>query len=204
MSNQPNERGDALFEKLSKNKKKKKRKTLRTVLIVVLVITVALVAWFNHMRQQVEERFAAMANNVLSFDVTRGAISTTVSGSGVLEEVDLYAVEVPAGVQITEVLVEADDPVTKGDVLATVDMVSVLDTMADVQNQLNALDQQIKAASGDAASKRVNAGVAGRVKIVYAQKGMDVVGCMVEHGALAVLSLDGYMAVDIETDALCG
>lgn len=203
MSNQPNERGDALFDQLNKNKKKKKRKTLRTVIIVVLVIAVALVGWFNHMRKQVEEQFAAMANNVLSFDVTRGTISTTVNGSGVLEAVDLYTVEVPAGVRITEVLVEADAPVTKGDVLATVDMASVMDTMADVQDQLNELDQQIKAASADAASKRVNAGVAGRVKILYAAKEMDVVGCMVEHGALAVLSLDGYMAVDIETDALC-
>ena len=203
MSNQPNERGDALFDQLNKNKKKKKRKTLRTVIIVVLVIAVALVGWFNHMRQQVEEQFAAMSNNVLSYDVTQGAISTTVNGSGVLEELDLYTVEVPAGVQITEVLVEADDPVAKGDVLATIDMASVMDAMADVQNQLNDLDQKIKAASGDAASKRVNAGVAGRVKILYAAKGLDVVGCMVEHGALAVLSLDGYMAVDIETDALC-
>ena len=202
MSNRPNERGDALFDQLNKNKKKKKRKTLRTVIIVLLVIAVALVGWFNHMRQQVEEQFAAMSNNVLSYDVTQGAISTTVNGSGVLEELDLYAVEVPAGVQITEVLAEVDDLVYKGDILATIDMASVMDAMADVQDQLNVLDQQIKAASNDAASKRVNAGIAGRVKIIYAAKGMDVVSCMVEHGALAVLSLDGYLAVDIETDAL--
>jgi len=40
------------------------------------------------------------------------------------------------------------------------------------------------------------------VKILYAEKDMDVSACMAQHGALAVLSLDGYMAADIETDAV--
>ena len=40
--------------------------------------------------------------------------------------------------------------------------------------------------------------------IIYAETGDDVAACMVEHGALAVLSVDGYMAADIPTDALSG
>ena len=40
------------------------------------------------------------------------------------------------------------------------------------------------------------------MKIVYAQKDDDVSACMMEHGALAVLSLDGYMAVDIDAGSL--
>ena len=48
----------------------------------------------------------------------------------------------------------------------------------------------------------ITAGVNGRVKIVYAQKDDDVAACMMEHGALAVLSLDGYMAVDIDAGSL--
>ena len=46
------------------------------------------------------------------------------------------------------------------------------------------------------------AGVSGRVKMIYAETGDDVVDVMYEKGALALLSLDGYMAADVETDAL--
>lgn len=202
MSSQPRKNEDALFEQLSKNRKKKKRKTLRTVLIILLAVTVALGVWLHNMRRHVEEQFAMMSSKVLSSEVTRGAISTTVTGTGVLEEVGVYTVEIPAGVKITEVAVQADDAVVQGDILAWIDMASVADQMTQVQHQLDALDRQIQDASEEEAATRVNAGVAGRVKRIYAAKGMDVVSCMVEHGALAVLSLDGYMAVDIPTDKL--
>jgi len=202
MSNQPNERGDALFEQLNKNKQKKKRKTLRTVLIVILVIAVALVAGFNYMQKQVDEYFDAMANNVRSYAATLGTINTTVTGSGVLKEMDLETIEVPSGVEIMEVLVETDDLVNQGDVLATVDMASLMDAMANVQAKIESLDRQIEAADSDSVSGEVSAGGSGRGKILYAEIDDDVTRCMAEHGALAVLSLDGYMAVDIETAAL--
>ena len=201
MSNQ-NERAEALFQELSKNKKKKKQKTFRTVLIVILVVAVALVMVFNHLRQQVEDRFEAMANDVQSYAATVGTINTTVTGSGVLEEVGLDAITVPAGVEITEVLVDADTLVSTGDVLATVDLNSVLDAMASVQSALDSLDSRIEDARGDSVAGEVTAGVTGRVKIIYAEEGEDVVRCMADHGALAVLSLDGFLAVDITSGAL--
>ena len=48
----------------------------------------------------------------------------------------------------------------------------------------------------------VPAGVAGLVKLIYAEKGDDVAKCMYEHGALAVLSLDGKMALEIDAGKL--
>lgn len=202
MDQQQNRHSDELFEKLNKNKKKKKHKTLRTVLTIILVIAVALVMVFNHLRQQVEDRFAAMAEEVQSHRVSRGPISTTVTGSGTLEEVGLETVMAPSAVEILEILVEAGDPVTAGKVLATVDMASVMDAMEAIQSELDSLDTQIKNAKNDSAEGYITAGVDGRVKKLYAREGTDVVACMAEHGALALLSLDGYMAVVIETDAL--
>lgn len=202
MDQQQNRQSEALFEQLNKNKKKKKRKTLRTVLIVILVIAVALVMVFNHLRQQVEGQFAAMAEEVQSYEVHRGPISTTVTGSGTLAEVGLETVTVPSDVEILEILVQAGDPVTAGKVLATVDMASVMDAMEAIQSELDSLDTQIKNAKNDSVEGYITAGVDGRVKKLYAREGTDVVACMAEHGALALLSLDGYMAVDIETDAL--
>ena len=202
MDQQKNKQSDALFEQLNKNKKKKKRKTLRTVLIIILVIAVALMAAFNHLRQQVEESFAAMAEEVQSYEVRRGPISTTVTGTGTLAEVGLETVTMPSEVEILEILVKAGDPVTAGKVLATVDMASVMDAMESIQSELANLDARINNAKNDSVAGYITAGVDGRVKKLYAAEGTDVAACVAQYGALALLSLDGYMAVDIETDIL--
>ena len=197
-----NPRDDALFEQLGKSKKQRRRRTVRTVLIVIAVLIVAAIIGVSYLQRQVRERFASTAADVLSYEAATGTISTVVSGSGTLENVDTESITVPAGVEITEVLVERNDTVSEGDVLATVDMDSVRSAMADLQSQIDELDEQISDAEDDKVSSSITAGVAGRVKIIHAAGGDDVVGTMVEQGALAVLSLDGYMALDLETDAL--
>ena len=197
-----NQRSDALFEVLSQNKKKRKRKILRTVLIIIAVIAVILVSLVFYLRHRVEQRFASSATEVLRYEVTTGTINTIVSGSGTLAQVDVEDITVPTGVEIIEVLVENRDTVSQGDILATVDMATVMTTLADVQDQLDDLDDEIADAKGDTVSSNITAGVSGRVKRILAEKDTDVTACMAENGALAYLSLDGYMAVDIETDSL--
>ena len=196
------QRGDELFETLSKNKKKRRNKIIRTVLIVIAVIAAILVGLVFYLRNRVEQRFAAAAADVKSHVVMPGTIHTVVSGSGTLTQVDVEDITVPMGGEITEVLVEAQDQVAAGDVLATVDMASVMTTLADVQDQLDDLDKEISDSKGDTAETNVTAGVAGRIKRILAEKGTDVTACMAENGALAYISLDGYMAVEIETDKL--
>ena len=197
-----NSKADALFEALNKDKKRRKRKLIRTVLIIVAVIAVALVTTVILLRKNVEKRFAAAAAEVQSYQVTTGTIHTTVSGTGVLTEDDLEEITVPAGVAINEVMVDAGETVQKGDLLVTVDMATVMTALSSVQDQLNDLDNDIHAAKGEEASTQITTGISGRVKILYANVGDDVSLCMGEHGALAVLSLDGYMAADLKTDKL--
>jgi multidrug efflux pump subunit AcrA (membrane-fusion protein) len=197
-----NQHSEELFETLSKNKKRKRRRLLRTVLIVIAVVAVILVGLVFYLRQKVEQRFAAAAAEVLRYEVQTGTIHTVVSGSGTLTQVAVEDIAVPTGVEITEVLVENRDAVKKGDILATVDMATVMTALADVQEQLDEMDEEISDAKGDTVSSMVTAGVAGRVKRLLAQTGTDVTACMAEHGALAYLSLDGYMAVDIKADGL--
>ena len=196
------QRGDELFETLSKNKKKRRNKIIRTVLTVIAVIAAILVGLVFYLRHRVEQKFAAAAADVKSHVVTPGTIHTVVTGSGTLTQVDVEDITVPTGVEILEVLVEAQDQVSAGDVLATVDMASVMTTLADVQDQLNDLDKEISNSKGDTADTTVTAGVAGRVKRILAEKDTDVTACMAENGALAYISLDGHMAVEIETDKL--
>ena len=197
-----NQHSEALFETLSKNKKKRRRRVIRTVLIVIAVVALILVGLVFSLRRKVERRFAGADAEVLCYEVTTGTIHTTVSGSGTLTQVDVENITVPQGVEITDVLVESRDSVKKGDILATVDMATVMTALSDVQEQLDDLDKDIADAKGDTVGSNVTAGVGGRVKRLLAEAGTDVTACMAENGALAYISLDGYMAVEIQTDAL--
>lgn len=192
--------GEELFDKLSQEKKQRKRKRLRTVIIIIAVIAVALVIVVMNLRRSVDAKFAATQKDVQSYTVAPGTIHTLVSGSGVLEQVDEEEVTVPAGVEVDEVIAEAGDAVAKGDLLAKVDMASVVDTLSDTQDQLKTLDKKINSAKSDTASTSVTTSVGGRVKKIYAQVGDNVVSRVTENGALALLSVDGYMAVDIEAE----
>lgn len=193
--------GEELFDKLSQEKKQRRRKRLRRVIIIVAVIFVALVMVVSHLRKNVDARFAATQKDVQSYTVAPGTIHTLVSGSGVLEQVDEEDVTVPAGVEVDEVIAEAGDAVAKGDLLAKVDMASVVDTLSSTQDQIKTLDKKINSAKSDTASTSVTTSVGGRVKKIYAQVGDNVVSSVTENGALALLSVDGCMAVDFESDS---
>ena len=133
----------------TKTRKKRKRKVLYTVLIVIAVIVAALVLLVLSLRHKVEQQFASAAAEVQSHTVQTGTISTLVSGSGILTQEDLEQLTVPAGVEITEVLVESGDTVKQGDLLATVDMATVMTALSDAQDQLDELDSDIADAKGD-------------------------------------------------------
>lgn len=195
-------RDDALFEQLGKNKKKRKRRIIITVASVATVLAVVAVVGIGALQSKVRQQFASSSGEVLSYEVKTGTISTVVSGSGSLADMELTAITVPEGVTITDVSVKANETVKKGDLLARVDMASVMSAMADLQTEIKSLDKQISAAEDDAATNKITAGVSGRVKMLYGTSGADVSDVMYENGALALISLDGYMAVDLQTDAL--
>lgn len=196
------QRGEELFDKLSRDKKKRRNKIIRTVVIVIAVIAIGLVTAVTMLRKNVEAKFAAAAAEVQAYTVKTGTIHTVVDGSGILTEEDVETIHVPAGVEITEVIVEAGDTVARGDLIATVDMATVMTTLSSLQEQLDDLDDDISDAKGDEVSSYIKAGVSGRIKRIFVEKGTDVSSSMAENGALAILSLDGYMAVDLDTDKL--
>jgi len=196
------EKDEALFEALGKSKKKRKRKIIQTVLIIVLILAVVLTAGTLILQRRVRNQFANRKLDVLSYKVTTGTISTVVSGSGTIQNVDTETITIPSGVELTEILVSYGDAVENGTLIATVDMGTVRTAMSELQDAIEGLDDQLSDAEGDKVSAYVKAGVSGRVKILYADTGTDVPDAMVEHGALSVISLDGYMAADLKTDAL--
>ncbi|MCF0234136.1 MAG: HlyD family efflux transporter periplasmic adaptor subunit, partial [Thermoguttaceae bacterium] len=102
------------------------------------------------------------------------------------------------GLEVDEILVKEGETIVPGQKLATVTEASAINAMVELKEQISELDGQLV----DAASERVDtglmAGVAGRVKAIYGNVGDLVADVMFEHGALALISLDGHMAVNIE------
>ena len=137
-----------------------------------------------------------------SVAVQRGDIDSTVAGAGTLSGEDGVKITVPHGVEITEYLVANGDVVAEGQALATVDKTSVMNTIATVQNNLEYIAGEVRTAASGATNAYLAAPAAGRVKAIYAEADKSVADTMSEHGALMLLSLDGLMAVDIETDVL--
>lgn len=196
------QRDEELFDSLRRSKKAKKKKRIRTIAIVVGVLAAVLVAAVLILHRQVRENFAMSGDEVISATVERGTISTVVSGSGMLENVDTETLTLPEGVEMTEILAQFGDSFQEGELLATADMASVRSAMSTLQSELDALDEEISQAEGDTVDSYISAGVAGRVKAIYAGVDTSVAETMVDKGALAVISLDGYMAVDIDNESL--
>ena len=149
---------DALFEALNK----------AGIIVIALMITVTV------LRRKVDARVATDEDKVLSKEAAYGSISTRVSGSGNIEDVDTEIVTVPEGVEIDEVVVTANTKLREGDAIATLDLTSVLSTMAAVQDEIGELDKQLAEAKNDNVSSTLSAGVNGRLKKLYITPQADV------------------------------
>ena len=177
---------EALFEALGKSKKKKKKKIIRTVISIVLILAILLISAVNFLQRRVRQEFAMGDVEVISYEVTTGTISTVVSGSGTLQNVDTETVVLPSGVELRDILVSYGGAVEEGELIATVDMGTVRSAMSELQTAIEDLDEQIADAEGDQVSAYINAGVSGRVKILYAQKDMEVADVMVDKEEIAM------------------
>ena len=113
---------DALFEALNKAKRRKRRRRWITVLVILAIVASGILYAVNVLRKRVEASMATEGDEVLTYDASIGSISTRVSGSGTIEDVDTEKVTVPEGVEIDEVMVKSNDKLRKGDLIATLDL----------------------------------------------------------------------------------
>ena len=178
----------------------KKNKTKRIIALICIVTVVGLLAAMPLIAKQDPEQEGPKAS-ILSGTATVGSIDTRLIGGGTLTESDAVTVSVPSAVKLTGFLVSNGQTVTEGTALAEVDRVTVMTAISQVQETLEYLSEQIEEESDVDSEETVTALAGGTVKILYAEEGETVQSVMLEHGALAVLSLDGLMAVDLQTDS---
>ncbi len=186
-----------------RRKKKLKKSTIIKIVVSIAGAAVILTGVIIYLQKQVRNKFAKSSEaTIKTASVESGSISTTVYGTGRLKDDDVETQEVPDSVKLTELKVEVGDTVRQGDVIATADLSTVLSAMSETQADIDSLDKKIKDAADDEVDDSITTTVAGRVKKIYAESDDDVSAVMVRDSALALISMDGYMAVDIENSAL--
>ena len=180
--------------------KARKKNIKRIIAISCVAALVALLAAMPLIAKQDPEEDGPKAS-ILSGKVEVGSIPTELIGGGQLAQEDAVTVSVPAEVKLKSFQVSNGDAVTEGQAIASVDRVSVMQAITQVQETLEYLSEEIEKASDITIKENVTALAGGTVKLLYGKKGDSVQKVMLEHGALAVLSLDGLMAVDLETES---
>ena len=180
---------------------KAKNKNIKRIIALACIIAVVIVlAAMPLLTKQTDPEDGPKAS-ILSGTVSAGSINTELIGGGTLAEEDAVTISVPSAVKLKQFLVSNGDAVTEGTAIATVDRVTVMTAISQVQETLEYLSEQIEEESDVDSEESVTAQAGGTVKILYAQEGDSVQQVMLEYGALAVLSLDGLMAVDLKTES---
>ena len=181
---------------MEKSLKKQIKKYIALALVAAMVVLLALMPMLASEKAEDDGPVAS----ILSDEVQLRNISTLVKGGGTLEEEEMVEITIPYGVKLKSFLVDNDDYVMEGDPVAEVDRVSVMSAIARVQETLDYLNEQIEDARDGAISSTIKATAGGSVKYVYGEAGDSVQDVMLEHGTLAVISLDGLMAVEFRTE----
>ena len=174
----------------------KNKKYLPWVGVALLVIFLAILPALAKNNGEEEDNRVVKSAEAATRDV-----DTVLIGGGQLESNGVFDIEIPETVKIKEFVVGNGDAVKKGDPIAVVDSVSVMSAISDAQEKLEDLEDDMHAAYTSSSNSYIASAPEGTVKAVYASVGDDVVDVMLEHGCLAVISLDDTMAVEIETDA---
>lgn len=182
--------------------RKKNKHLLRWIALALVVV---LLAAMPAMAGSGEEDDGPK-QSILSVKPERGSIDIALKGGGQLASQSPEEITVPAEVKLTKYLVKNGQSVCEGDPIARVDRVSVMSAIASVQETLQYLSKQIANTRDDEAPTTVTAQAGGWVKYLYAHEGDAVEDVMLEHGALAVVSLDDKMTITVEcqTDLAMG
>ena len=174
--------------------KTKKKSVKRYILWGVLALAVLWLALMPLMARQQQTEDGPQAS-ILSANATVSSIQSAIHGGGTLEAGEPEDITIPKDVKITEFLVKNGDMVSEGDALAAVDKVSVMTAITEIRDSMSTVEKQMESYSNEKAATEVSTAAGGRVKLVYAREGDRVESVMLEHGALAVLSLDSKLCV---------
>ena len=171
--------------------KKKKRAWPWIVLGIVVLLVVAL----SLLNQSAKK---AAQTVYTPYTVETGKVERTITGSGRLVSDDSQTLRLPGGVHVDTVVAKSGDAVKAGDTLATLDLDSLRDQVAQTSTDLTSLDRSV---ANRSEVTSVKSPVRGRVKYLPAMSGDDVLADIGTYGALALISTDERMQITISSTA---
>ena len=179
-------------------KKKSVKNVILTILLLLFAAALVIVPFaLEKLQETVEDK-----GSVHSAAASLASVSRTVSGAGTLTDEEAVEVKLPYGVEVTKYLVKNNDFVIEGQPLVEVDRVTVMNSIKEYSEDIEYVETQMARYTDTGATNFLTTASAGRVMEIYAKVGDSINDVMLEHGALAVLSLDGLLAVDIENSTV--
>ena len=170
------------------------RKTVKIIVVVALLCGAGLFGLKAYINKQAESSSTTSYSRVV---VTRGALEETVYGSGTTSARNQTNVLAEAEGTLTDLRVSVGDAVKAGDILAVMTNADLDDTITDLEFDLWELDDQILSTSAGSKVTTIEAPAAGRVVAIYAEAGDDALAVFRREGALAIISTDGRMKVEL-------
>jgi len=171
---------------------KKKKRVWPWILLGVVVLAIVGLALLNQAAKSAAQTVYA------PYTVATGTVERTITGSGKLASSDSEALRLPGGVHVDTVIAKTGDAVKAGDTLATLDLDSLKKQAAQVSSDLTSLDRSV---ANRSEITSVKSPVRGRVKYLPAKNGDDVLADIGAYGALALISTDEKMTLEITSTA---
>ena len=168
-----------------KNIKQRIGKGRKKMIALTVVLCLVIATAGNILSKQGKSK--ASDNKVISTGVGTGTIQESVSGTGTISYVSSTDIEVPADLEMNEILVSEGTYVEKGTMLATVDATSLAVCIADVEEAISELDSTITSEHTSNTTQYITAGVSGTVEEIYGEAGDDVDDVIVKNGALMLI-----------------
>lgn len=170
------------------------RKAIKIIVIVAILCGAGLFGLKAYINKQAESSSTTSYSRAV---VTRGALEETVYGSGTTSARNQTNVLAEAEGTLTDLRVSVGDAVKAGDILAVMTNADLDDTITDLEFDLWELDDQILSTSAGSKVTTIEAPAAGRVVAIYAEAGDDALAVFRREGALAIISTDGRMKVEL-------
>ncbi len=175
------------------------KKWIKRLILLLILVAVALFGAKAYIKSQ-----AADAQSEETYDqaqVVRGAMDDTVYGTGTTSARNQPNILAEADGTLTELRVSVGDAVKKGDILAVITNDEIDDTITDLEFALWDLDAQITDTRAGSKISSIEAPVAGRVMAIYAKAGDDALAVFRREGALAIISTDERLKVELVSEA---
>ena len=188
---------------MSETKQKKRRgragrsikKWIKRLILLAVLLAAVLFGLKAYIRNQAAD--SGTESSYSQTQVMRGAMSETVYGTGTTSARNQPNVLAEADGTLTDLRVSVGDEVKEGDILAVLTNDEIDDTITDLEFALWDLDAQITETRSGSKVSSIEAPVAGRVVAIYAKAGDDALAVFRREGALAVISTDERMKVEL-------